>query len=801
MTFKKSALAVGLTLLCAQAFAGTGTVSIDASKKGFEISPKMYGIFLEEINYGVDGGLYAEMVKNRAFEGNNPPEGGEGRFTSDPSGLPDWSLVQSGAGKGAMFADIENPLNPNTPHSLRFEVDNASGGRIGVANGGFWGMSAVKGEKYNVSLWARSADGFRGPLTVGIEDAKGRKCSTQIGFTAIGPEWTQFNADIKGTATNPRARLVITAGSKGTVWLDMVSLMPAKTWKGLPLRADIAQMIADLQPKFVRFPGGCVVEGYSVKDAYNWKQTIGKPEERQECFNAWDYRRTHGMGMYEYMRFIEEMKSQPLFVLFAGDSCVFRGSEHVAPKDMGWVIDNYMDYIEYATGPAASKWGAIRAKAGHPKPFETPMIGIGNETWTDQYWTNYPVIYKTIKDKYPDITTIACMEKDGVPIDMMDNHYYFSARWFLNTQTYDKYDRKKAPVYCGEVASPNELTERGHNILAALAESVFMLNCEKNADVVKMISYAPLVANSDYKDAPWHGCINFDTSRIFGTPSYYAQKVFSTNCPTYNVATDLKYEVEKPETVPGCVAFEFKKMAGEVKDYKVEKDGRPLTVKDFLMPEGWENKDGVLSTTNGGTFKYGDPSWEDYTVSAKVKFDKLLDEKENEFKLHFGLSDKMDCALNIYGSGTKSQITGCDNAYGEKPVNMNDGNWHEVKVEIKGLHVRAWVDGQLTHEIDMRVLYKLAVGAGMDAKTGELIIKVVNTHPESIKTTLNIAGVSKIDPKAQITVMKGDSLKAKNTLNEPKKVVPVATKLDGVGPSFKYEFAPNSLTVIRVKAK
>ena len=801
MKTKVLLIALAISLIAGGAFAGTATINIDAAKKGVDVNPGMYGIFLEEINYGVDGGLYAEMLKNRAFEGNNPPEGGKGRFTSDPSGLPDWELVQTGAAKGAMFADTADPLNANTPHSLRLEVENASGGRIGVANLGYWGMNCEKGDKYSFSLCARCADGFTGPLTVTLEDDRGNATSKPVKIARIGSKWKQFKATIEGTATEHRARLVITAGSKGKVWLDFVSLMPAKTWHSLPLRTDIAQMIADIGPHFVRFPGGCVVEGYSIKDAYNWKNTIGPAEQRPEMWNAWDYRRTHGMGMYEYMRFIEEMKAQPLFVLFAGDTCIFRGSEHVAIEDMGWVIDNYMDYLEYAIGPASSKWGSIRAKAGHPKPFDEPMIGIGNETWTDQYWTNYPMIYKTIKDKYPDITTIACMEKEGVPIDMIDHHYYFSARWFMNTQVYDKRDRKLAPVYCGEVASPNDLTERGHNILAALAESTFMLNCEKNADVVRMLSYAPLVANADYKDAPWHGCINFDTYRVFGTPSYYAQKIFSTNTPSYTVASDVKLTVDKPETVPGALAVEFKKIVGQVKDLWVMKNDVGLGVKILDQPDGWKKKDGVWTAANGGALKYGDPAWEDYTASVKVKFDKIIDEKDNGFVLHFGQSDKMDCGLSIYGGGTKSQIYGCDNAYGEKPVSINDGGWHEVKVEIKGLHVRAWVDGELLHDITMRAINVFVVGSGIDEKTGEVVIKAVNSYPEPITGSISLAGLPKIGSEARITVMKGDSFAAKNTLDEPKKVAPVTSKMAISGPNFKYEFAPCSITVIRVKGK
>ena len=197
------------------------------------------------------------------------------------------------------------------------------------------------------------------------------------------------------------------------------------------------------------------------------------------------------------------------------------------------------------------------------------------------------------------------------------------------------------------------------------------------------------------------------------------------------MASDVDLKVDKPETVPGVVAFEFKKIAGEVKDIRVEKGGKPLVVKDFLMPDGWEGKDGAFAAQDGGTLKYGDPVWEDYTASVKVKFDKFLDDKDNGFALHFGQSDKMDCSLTIYGSGKKSQIAGCDNAYGEKPVNFDDGAWHDVKVEINGLHVRAWVDGELLHDITMRAINVFVVGSGIDSKTGEVVIKVVNSYPRT----------------------------------------------------------------------
>ena len=784
--------------------AGTGTLTINAGSKGPRIGEKMHGIFLEEINHGVDGGLYAELLRNRAFEGNNPPEGGRGKFTADPSGLPDWVLVQGGAAQGSMHADTNRPLSEATPHSLRLEVSSVKAGRIGVANGGFWGISVVKGEKYNFSVFARCDEDFKGPLKVTLESADGGLRCEAVTIRGIAPDWKEFKATLKGTQTDPKARLVITAGSPGKVWFDLVSLMPAKAWHGLPLRADIAQMIADLQPRFVRFPGGCVVEGYTPKDAYNWKETVGPLTQRKETFNAWDYRRTHGLGLYEYLRYIEEMKAQPMFVLFAGDSCFYRGVVHVPENEMQWVVDNYTDFLEYATGSPTSQWGSVRAKAGHPRPFGDPMIGIGNENWLDEYVRNYKVIQKTLKDRYPRIEVIAAIEKPGMEMDFLDQHHYWSARWFLNTQMYDKYDRKGPKVYCGEVASPNELTDGGYNIFAALVESVFMLHMEKNADVVRMMSYAPLIANVNGRTG-WHGCINFDTSRIFGTPSYYAQKLFSRNCPSYTVASQLNYQVVNPEKVKGRIGFSFSKATGAVKEVRVEKDGQTLYASDFShggegwdTAPGWKVQDGALVFTGDAAAMHGDPAWTDYSVSAKVRLDNVSDPKEGAFVTHIASTKEMDIGFRILGGGTNSVVYGCDGTYGEKPVAIELGRWHDIKVAVHGMQLQAWVDNRLVQDVNLRVLHKLATGAGIDEATGEMVIKLVNTHPEPITTTVNLEGLPRLSRKVSASVLKGDTLQARNSLDEPQKVVPVDSTFPINGPKFDYAAPACSLTVLRI---
>ncbi|HOV78433.1 MAG TPA: hypothetical protein PLS24_10400, partial [Sedimentisphaerales bacterium] len=373
---------VTLTLLWAASLqAAKATITIDPRQKGPAINPRMYGIFLEEINHGVDGGLYAELIRNRGFEDSRPPEGfthhdgrwldakgydaGFSQFGYTTNGIPFWSLIREGQAKGTMSLETTGGITEQSRHCLRLEIEDPAGGRFGVANMGFFGIGVREGQKYNLSLYARSEAEFTGPLSVRLEDRDGKPITNAATIQGFDGLWKQFKVTLTASATNPKARLVILAGAKGTVWLDFVSLFPQTTWKNRSngLRSDIAQMIADLKPGFVRFPGGCVVEGGTVETAYNWKRTIGPVETRQECWGPWNYRFTHGMGLYEYLKFCEDLGAEPLWVGFCGQTCIFRQMENVPMEEMGWVRDNFLDLVEYANGPADSKWGKLRAEA------------------------------------------------------------------------------------------------------------------------------------------------------------------------------------------------------------------------------------------------------------------------------------------------------------------------------------------------------------------------------------------------------------------------------------------------------
>ena len=359
--------------------AATATIKIDVTQRGPPINPRMYGIFLEEINHGVDGGLYAELIRNRGFEDAKPPEGyiyhngrwvdslgdnaydaGFDRFGYFTNGLPFWSLVKEDGAQGSMNLETSNPLTPESPRSCRLEIDDVSSGRLGIANHGFWGIGIAPGEQFKLTFWARGVDGFAGTLTATLEDETGQAGCKPAIMKGVTAQWKQFQVTLTATTNNPNAVFVLAANAKGTIYFDMVSLFPVKTFRNRPngLREDLAQMIAGLKPGFVRFPGGCVIEGGTIETAYNWKYSIGPLEQRTEIWGPWNYRETHGMGFYEYLQFCEDLGAKPLYVGFAGETCMFRNAKDVPMSQMGQVATNFLDAIQYADGDAVPTRGA-----------------------------------------------------------------------------------------------------------------------------------------------------------------------------------------------------------------------------------------------------------------------------------------------------------------------------------------------------------------------------------------------------------------------------------------------------------
>jgi alpha-L-arabinofuranosidase len=518
-------------------------LSIQVNKPGAPVSPSMWGVFFEDINFAADGGLYAELVKNRSFEFNDPMMG--------------WDEVKKDSGKGTILVINRKAENENNPRYAHITV-NARAGAYGLSNEGFRGIGIEKGKAYNFSMWANAPQGTALQGRLLLLDEKGQ----QIGEASLGgfrDGWQQYKASLTATATASKAQLQVLFSGKGEINVDMISLFPAATWKQRPngLRADLVQMLADLKPGFVRFPGGCIVEGRDLANRYQWKKTVGKPEERKLIINRWntefahrsapDYFQSFGLGFFEYFQLAEDIGAAPLPILNCGMACQFNTREVVAMNELDPYVQDALDLIEFANGDTTTRWGALRAAMGHPAPFKLTMIGVGNEQWDEQYVERYKVFEQALKAKHPEIRLISSAgpfskgplfdylwkELKTSKADFIDEHYYMPPEWFLaNASRYDSYDRSSGPrIFAGEYAAhtkEGKEAESRNTWGSALAEAAFMTGLERNADIVQMASYAPLFAHVEAwqwrPDLIW-----FDNLRTVGTPNYYVQKLFSTN--------------------------------------------------------------------------------------------------------------------------------------------------------------------------------------------------------------------------------------------------------------------------------
>ncbi len=532
------------TLLPAQT-----VITVDAAHPGPDIAPTMFGIFFEDINFGADGGLYPELIKNRSFEFDEP-------LTGWKVILPYDAKNGIGLSPGEIDVRTDSPLNANNPHYLHV---NALDPGYGFYNAGFRGIGVKEGAEYRFSAYVRT----QGPTTVRatITDTNGREIGTGT-LTGFDGTWKRYETIIRASATATHAQFNIFLDQKGSVDLDMVSLFPVDTWKQRPngLRKDLVQLLADMHPGFIRFPGGCIVEGRTLATRYRWKTTVGNITERKTIINRWndefdnrptpDYFQSFGLGFYEYFQLAEDIGAAPLPILNCGMACQFNSSETAKLEEIHEYIQDALDLIEFANGPTDSPWGKVRAEMGHPAPFHLTMIGVGNEQWGPRYIDRYKLFNDALKAKHPEIKLIVAAgpSPSGKQFDelwtywrahhadIVDEHYYMAPQWFLgNSNRYDNYDRSGPKVFAGEYAAqstgaPVNPNNR-NNWQTALSEAAFMTGLERNADVVRMASYAPLLASIDAwqwtPDAIW-----FDNLRSYGTTDYQVQKIFATNTGT-----------------------------------------------------------------------------------------------------------------------------------------------------------------------------------------------------------------------------------------------------------------------------
>ncbi|GGY82833.1 alpha-L-arabinofuranosidase [Cellvibrio zantedeschiae] len=543
MKYKLKIITAALLLGAANALAID--LEVDASKSLTKIQPTMYGIFFEDINFAADGGLYAEMVKNRSFEFENRLMGWKQPNTSAHS-------FNEQSGIADIIHTADNKTNKNF---ARFTINDDQGYEI--INEGFRGMGVKKDARYNLTLKAANHDGAIKKILVQLID-KDKKVLGETSITPNANEWKSYSAQLSAKATEAKAQLKISFVGKGTIDLDMISLFPEETWKNRKggLRKDLVQLLYDLKPGFLRFPGGCIVEGRTLAERYQWKKTVGNVEDRESMINRWnkefahkpapDYFQSFGLGFYEYFQLSEDIGASPLPILSCGIACQFNTGELVPLAELDPYVQDALDLIEFANGDLTTPWGKVRADMGHPKPFNLKMIGVGNEQWGYQYIERFKVFQAAIKAKYPEIQIVsgagpfpegphfdyAQAELKKLKAELVDEHYYKDSKWFReNAGRYDKYDRNGPKIFAGEYAAQSVATvspDNKNNWETAFSEAAFMTGLERNADVVYLTSYAPLLAHVDAwqwtPDLIW-----FNNLESYGTTNYYVQKLFSNN--------------------------------------------------------------------------------------------------------------------------------------------------------------------------------------------------------------------------------------------------------------------------------
>lgn len=811
----------------------TADYSITAApeEEGAEISDEMYGVFFEDINNAADGGLYAELVRNRSFE-FLPVD------NRDFTGMTAWTPVGAGGSGSAKPVTDASRMNERNRTYLQLDLTSTGAGTYGVENAGFdTGIALTSGALYDVSFWARTTAPAGTPVSVVLRSADGTPLSDPFTATVAGDGWVKYTGTVTATATTDRARLRVQAGGAGKLRLDEVSLFPRDTFQGRPngLRKDIAQKIADLHPEFVRFPGGCIVNvnshedysaasGYQRARSYQWKDSVGPVETRATNANFWGYNQSLGLGYYEYFQFAEDIGAKPVPDVPALLNGCGQALQPTDPALLERHIQDTLDLIEFANGGVDTTWGKLRADMGHPAPFGLDRIEIGNEeNYPEAFMANFVQFRDAIKEKYPDMILIsnsgpdaegATFEKHWAQnraekVDMVDEHYYRDPSWFLSHNArYDAYDRNGPDVWIGEYAS------RDNRFFNALSEAAYMTGLERNADVVKMASYAPLLA--DQSSTQWRpDLIWFDRDQVWGSANYEVQKLFMRNTGDRVVPTTAAGDLASTGLV-GAVGLSTWSTSARYDDVKVTTpDGETLFADDFsdtnadgwtpLANAGsWSAADGsyVQSSTTANNTLVAGPALEATDYDLSLKATKLAGAEG--FLVGFGVQGAGDYLWwNLGGWGNTRSVV--EKAVGGTKSILTDtgtprvttGRTYDLRIQVRGPEVTLFVDGQQAGRFTNTAVEPFAQVMTKDDATGDVILKVVNAQAKEAATRVDLGGLEVL-PTAQMTVLSA-APSAVNTAD----ATPVAPQTSEVtvSGSFTRTFAPYSVTFLRMHTR
>lgn len=794
------------------------TVSIQVNQPGAVVSSNLFGIFFEEINFAGEGGLYGEMVRNRAFYSSTSPYY--------------WTNQIEGTATGSMTVDPTQPLNTNIPNSLKLTMLSGQGS-VGAANSGFWGMNLQAGATYNLSFYAMSEPGFIGPIVAQLENAAGTTIYAQASFGELTSSWQKYSGVLVPNTTDTNAQLVLTISRPATVWLDVVSLFPAATFDDRTngLRADLAGMLQALHPSFMRCPGGNYIEGANITNAVRWKKTIGDISQRPgHMDDAWGYWSTDGYGVDEMFRQCEDMGMTPLYAINSGMALGSNGdTNNTVPLDqMGPWVQDAVDLIQYANGATNTTWGALRAANGHPAPYNLQYMEIGNESGGSLYDDRYALFYNAIKSQYPSMHLIV-PDWGGVPtatpVEIEDQHYYSSPATFISYATmYDHYDRSGPKVFIGEYAVTSGYGTYG-NLAAALGEASFMTGMERNSDVVLMASYAPLFGNVNALQ--WKpDLIYYNSSQAFGTPSYYVQEMFSQNRGNTVLPTTVTVTTNTAAVpVHGTIGLGSWNTSVEYTNVVVTSNGVTLYQSDFVGQgtNGWNVFNGSWNTNNGtyqqtaqitdcySTYNNGgSTNWANYTITLQA----MKTGGAEGFLILFNVLDDYNWTWWNVGGWSDTQdaieqmVDGNKTTYTTVPQYIQTGLWYDIRIVVNGAEAKCYLgtnSQQAATNLIEDVTLPAATGGLYVSSTfaqasGEVIVKAVNPYSTAMTTTFNLTGVNSIAPLGTLVELTSPNATDENSFAAPTYVFPVTNSISIPGTNFTVTLPANSLSVLRLTA-
>jgi alpha-L-arabinofuranosidase len=865
---KGSRLACGVGLLLtilgtATAAEPTATIRVNLQEEKAPVPATLNGIFMEEISHAFDGGIYGELIQNRSFEEGVLPPGmklvtnANGSLQMElaelPAGVPTnkwhmpwpwngncgwdtnrallgWTLQNEGGAKGAMSLTEAHPMNAASTRSLAMTIapPEKPEGRVALVNSGYWGIHVQAGTPYRLKFHLRP-ESFRGRVTATLEAKDGKVLARhEFGEVKRGTAWKEYTATLAAEGTDARARLVLSFRGEGALQVDWVSLFPP-TFKQRPngLRQDLANYLAELKPAFIRYPGGCYVEGLSWASAPDWRKMVCPPEERPGTWGYWKYRSTDGFGYHEFLEFCEDIGADGMYVAFAG--MTVHPDNNMPLENLDPTIQQTLDAIEYALGPVSSKWGAVRARMGHPKPFPLKYVEIGNEHPPAIYGDYYKKFRTAIKARHPEIQVVMSMFWSGLnpgaiaragddAIDIVDEHSYRGSGWIRsNFDYFDRYPRKPWKIYVGEYAHHHGNGDWS----AAMDDAVYLMMLERNGDLVRLASYAPLFCNVNQRD--WGvNLIEFDAARSFAHASYYVQKMFHETRPAVNLATTAEVS-PKPDPTRPLMAGKFGLGAWntqtEFKDLRIYDDqGQVVYQDDFQTLDKWETpgigawraENGVLQQTDKGRspamLLLKTPELKTGRVTLKAR---RVGGSEG-FLMFFNAANIDRFLFCNYGAAGNSFTAiqdrgvpdGCAFKCGRStPGKIENDRWYEISLTLGRDKAELFLDGKLVSDARMEYLPAFFATSGYDPKARTVVVRAVNYGKSPLQTDLQLEGAETVGTTGEHLVLHGIKPEEENSLADPLRITPQKLPLANCAARFPVTLPPYSVNVLRIPAQ